>query len=219
VISSDFREKLSVRARAAGLDVPEQAFEPLERYFRLLGQWNRKINLTALPLQRPTAETFDRLLIEPLAAASYVGISAGRWLDVGSGGGSPAFPMKILHPALRLTMVESRGRKAAFLREVVRQLGLEDVAVENDRLETLAERLGAGSVDLITLRAVKGDDRLFDSIRQILVPGGRALVFRSAGAEGDVPAGFRKRMEVTLPTGGQSRLAIFEPVFHVEQSG
>ena len=46
--------------------------EPLEAYFRLLVQWNAKINLTALPLDAPTDETFDRLLVEPLAAAKQI---------------------------------------------------------------------------------------------------------------------------------------------------
>jgi 16S rRNA (guanine527-N7)-methyltransferase len=217
VIQSDFRGKVSLRARAAGLVIPDRVFEPLERYFRLLAQWNQKINLTALPLQQPTDETIDRLLVEPLAAASYVEISDGHWLDIGSGGGSPAVPMKILHSALDLTMVESRERKAAFLREVVRELGLSPARVENDRFERLTEKIGLGNVDLATVRAVKGDERLFDSIRRLLTRSGRLMVFHSPGASVS-PPGFNRRTEVSLGTTGDARLTILEALFHVEQS-
>ena len=89
--------------------------EPLEAYFQLLTQWNAKINLTALPLDPPTDETFDRLLVEPLAASKQIPThTPSVWFDLGSGGGSPAIPLKIARPALRLTMIESKERKSAF---------------------------------------------------------------------------------------------------------
>jgi 16S rRNA (guanine527-N7)-methyltransferase len=110
VTSSEFRERLSTRAENAGVSVAADAQAQLELYFQLLTRWNAKINLTALPLHRPTDETFDRLLIEPLAAAKYVADSARRWFDVGSGGGSPAIPLKIAQPRIELTMTESKGR-------------------------------------------------------------------------------------------------------------
>ena len=58
--------------------------DPLEAYFRLLTQWNAKINLTALPLEPPTDETFDRLLIEPLAAAPQLETGSDGWAGPGS---------------------------------------------------------------------------------------------------------------------------------------
>ena len=77
--------------------------EPLEAYFRLLAHWNAKINLTALPLDPPTDETLDRLLVEPLAAARQIRrCAAASGSTSGSGGGSPAIPLKIARPALRL---------------------------------------------------------------------------------------------------------------------
>jgi len=97
---------------------------PLETYYRLLAQWNVKINLTALPLQPPTDSTFDRLFIEPLLAAELVPDLPGIWFDLGSGGGSPALPLKLIRPSLSLTLVESKTRKAAFLREALRALKL-----------------------------------------------------------------------------------------------
>ncbi len=107
---------------------------PLEAYFRLLTQWNAQINLTSLPLNEPSDAAFDRLLVEPLAAARQIPDASQVWYDLGSGGGSPAIPLKIARPALKLTMIESKERKAAFLREAIRTVGLAGTIVLTERL-------------------------------------------------------------------------------------
>ena len=105
---------------------------------KLLAQWNARINLTALPLDPPTDETFDRLLVEPLAASRQIPTHTPNvWFDLGSGGGSPAIPLKIARPALRLTMIDSKERNGAFLREVIRTLGLADSVVQTARFEEI----------------------------------------------------------------------------------
>ena len=110
--SLEFRDRIARRTRRAKAPIALNMLEPLEAYFRLLTQWNAKINLTALPLEQPTDETFDRLLVEPLGAAKQLRADASLiWFDLGSGGGSPAIPLKIARPALRLTMIESKERK------------------------------------------------------------------------------------------------------------
>jgi 16S rRNA (guanine527-N7)-methyltransferase len=77
------------------VSVTPQLTSRLETYFRLLETWNRKINLTGLNLAEATPDTIDRLLIEPLVAARHIPASAARMLDVGSGGGSPAIPIRV----------------------------------------------------------------------------------------------------------------------------
>src|SRR5262245_35253082 len=88
------------RSRQLGLSIPPTAFQSLGRYFQLLARWNQRINLTGLNLEAPAANTLDRLLFEPLIAAGSVRIKAGRWFDIGSGGGSPAIPIRIVCPGL-----------------------------------------------------------------------------------------------------------------------
>jgi 16S rRNA (guanine527-N7)-methyltransferase len=152
--------------------------EQIEMYYGLLTRWNRAINLTALQLDPPSTGTLDRLLIEPLAAATSIPDEPGQWIDLGSGGGSPAIPLKIVRPQLRLTMVEARERKAAFLREAVRDLALTDVEVLTERFETLSNRLDlAGRHTLVTVRAVRIDVSLLSLARWLLVPGGRLFLF------------------------------------------
>ena len=77
----------------------------------------------------------------------------------------------------RLTLVEARSRKAAFLREAVRELSLADVVVIDDRFEELAERSPARTRDLVTARAVRADAVFFDSSRRLLREGGELLLF------------------------------------------
>jgi 16S rRNA (guanine527-N7)-methyltransferase len=193
--------------------------EPLEAYFRLLTQWNAKINLTALPLETPTDETFDRLLVEPLAAVKQIPPGTPRvWFDLGSGGGSPAIPMKIARPALRLTMIESKERKSAFLREAIRALGLVDTIVETGRFELSAatpEFAGAG--DIVTVRAVKTDRELFETAGLLLKNDGQLLLFRPSHSATPDPAGFQRVATAPLVDSPQSFVCVYRRMFHVEQ--
>ena len=187
---------------------------PYEAYFRLLAQWNVKINLTGLPLQPPTDDTFDRLFIEPLAAAALVANAPGVWFDLGSGGGSPALPLKLVRPALALTLVESKTRKAAFLREVVRALKLSATDVANVRFEELPDAMT--KADLVTVRAVRPDAALFNVSARLLKRGGRLLLFGKPGNEAH-HAEF-EREDQTMATEASGRiLTSYIRVFHVEQ--
>jgi len=197
VTSLEFRDRLARRARRAKAPVTLAMLDPLEAYFRLLAHWNAKINLTALPLDPPTDETFDRLLVEPIAASRRVENLPMVWFDLGSGGGSPAIPLKIARPALTLTMVESRERKSAFLREAVRTLGLAGTAVQQARFEDVAEEASyACTADLVTVRAVKADIGLFQVARKLLRSGGRLVMFRPSHTAAPDPVGF-KRLDTT----------------------
>jgi 16S rRNA (guanine527-N7)-methyltransferase len=179
VTTREFKERLLRRARRSNTPVNVEWIEPLERYFKLLARWNAKINLTGLPLQEPTDHTFDRLLIEPLAAARFLVNKPDSWWDLGSGGGSPAIPLKISRPLLRLTMVEAKARKAAFLREAVRVLEFEQAVVLNKRFDELGEAdPGYGFCRAVTVRAVRADRQLFSQAATLLRSGGHLLLFR-----------------------------------------
>src|SRR5215831_3697610 len=124
----EFKERLFRRAKRADVSVPVALIDRLWIYFQLLTKWNAKINLTGLDLDDPTPEAIDRLLIEPLVAASH-GEGARSLIDIGSGGGSPALPLALCLGNLRLAMIEVKTRKSVFLREAARELGLDDAVV------------------------------------------------------------------------------------------
>jgi 16S rRNA (guanine527-N7)-methyltransferase len=217
VTSTEFKTRLGERAKRANVELSSGWFEPLEAYFSILCRWNARMNLTALPLESPTDETFDRLLIEPLAAAPRVSNDGGMWFDLGSGGGSPAIPLKIARPSLRLVMIESKARKAAFLREATRTLGLKDSTVENARFEEVAARtVPSNTAELATVRAVRGDAALFETCARLLRDAGSLLVFRSAGDPASAE-GFQLNDAVQLTESPDAVLATYTRVFHVEQ--
>lgn len=218
--SLEFRDRLARRTRRAKAPLTLGMLEPLEAYFRLLMQWNAKINLTALPLDAPTDETFDRLLVEPIAASRQIATqTASRWVDLGSGGGSPAIPMKIARPALRLTMIESKERKSAFLREAIRILGLADTTVLTERFEAVSTMPEHSQMaDFATVRAVKADEELFATTRALLKDGGSLLLFRPAHSASADPEGFKRVSTVPLIESPPSFLSTYRRVFHVEQS-
>ena len=214
----EFRDKLARRTRRAKAPVTLGMLEPLEAYFRLLTQWNAKINLTALPLDAPTDETFDRLFVEPLGAARQIPADTpGVWFDLGSGGGSPAIPLKIARPGLTLTMIESKERKSAFLREAIRALELPNATVETARFEDVAAKPQfAGIADIVTVRAVKTDAELFAAAGQMLKDGGRLLLFRTAHSASDDPPGFARMVTAPLCDSPQSFVCVYRRMFHVE---
>jgi 16S rRNA (guanine527-N7)-methyltransferase len=176
-----FRELLQRRAEASDISLNEAVVDRLASYFLLLAHWNARINLTSLPLEPPTAQAIDRLFIEPLIAASVVKPNVSVWFDLGSGGGSPAIPLQIAHPAQRLVMVESKERKAAFLSEAIRAIPLLGAEVEVSRIESLAEQEhNAGIADLVTVRAIRLEASMIGWIQILLRFGGQAILFGAA---------------------------------------
>ena len=178
----EFRDRLLRRARRAGVEVGPELAESLERYYTLLSKWNAKINLTSRLPPAGEDEGIDRLLIEPLVAARHVAASATLAIDIGSGGGSPAIPLALAVPRLRIRMVESKTRKAVFLREALRVLDLGRAQVETTRFEELLTRpeLHEG-LDLVTIRAIRVEPRTLLSLQAFLRSRGQLMLFRGPG--------------------------------------
>jgi 16S rRNA (guanine527-N7)-methyltransferase len=167
--------------------------EQLETYLQLLKRWNQAINLTALDTTHFPESALDRLIGEPLRAiellARFPASALGRqrqWFDVGSGSGSPAIPMKVAEPSMELTMVESRGRKASFLREAVRQMELSGANVDPRRVEDVADGSRVG--ELVSMRGVRLAATIVHAAKALLPAGGYLLAIGSddvARLEGD----------------------------------
>jgi len=212
VAPRDFRTRFAKRAAKAGLFLPDSLFSRLVDYYDLLFRWNRKINLTALD---DPDQAIDRLLLEPLAAAKYFPNAAAAVMDVGSGGGSPAIPMRLAVWESSLTMVEVKARKAAFLREAVRTLALEKTVVETSRYEELLARPELHErFDLLSLRAVRVEVRTLLTLQAFVKPGGIMFMFRGpSGPEApELVPPLRWVSTVPLVEALQSRLTIIQKV-------
>lgn len=173
----DLAERLQGLAAEAGVSLSARQIEQLDRYLGVLVRWNRRINLTALPLEGFPAATLDRLIKEPLQAVRVFPPAAVRWFDLGSGGGSPAFPLKVAFPGTKLWLVESRARKASFLSEAARTLALDGITVLCDRIERTPDLCGHGSADVVTVRGVRLTKDALAAIGKLLRPGGRLITF------------------------------------------
>jgi 16S rRNA (guanine527-N7)-methyltransferase len=177
---------LARRARRAGITIRPELGAQLEIYYRLLSNWNKKINLTGLRLSDFSPESLDRLLIEPLVAATHVRPAVRSLLDVGSGGGSPAIPLALALPEINLLMVEAKTRKSVFLREALRALGLTRGDVVISRFEELLTKPRLHEAhDVLTIRAVRIEPRILMSLQAFVRPSGEIFLFRTtAGAAG-----------------------------------
>lgn len=180
----DLRQRIQRRARKARVSVSSELAERLCAYIELLMRWNARMNLTALD---DSDAGIDRLVVEALVAVQHLPATDVSMMDLGSGGGSPAVPMKLAAPGLSLVMVEAKTRKAAFLREVVRVLELSNTQVEAARYEELLPRPDLHeSQQVVTLRAVRTESRVLRGLPAFLAPGGIVMLFRGPGGS-EVP--------------------------------
>jgi 16S rRNA (guanine527-N7)-methyltransferase len=131
------------------LTATEQQILQIQQYTELLLRWNEKVNLTAI---RDPLEVLYRHFCESMYGAVVIPLEKCRLADVGSGGGFPGIPLKIIRPELDLYLIESNVKKATFLTEVVRELSLQGVRVLVSRYEELHEELAP--VDVVCSRAV-----------------------------------------------------------------
>ncbi len=142
----------AVIRRALGeFDIPvydDQVLQ-IQQYIEILLLWNAKVNLTAI---RDPLEILYRHFCESMYAAGALAIETGRLADVGSGGGFPGLPLKIIRPGLRVFLIESNLKKATFLAEVIRELRLTDAQVLVRRYEELGEEIAP--LDFVCSRAL-----------------------------------------------------------------
>lgn len=177
--------QLQAGLRQMGLDAALAG--PLLVYLGLLHRWNGTYNLTAVrdPQAMVARHLLDSLTLLPALHGH------GDVADLGSGAGLPGIPLAIARPDLQVTLVESNGKKTRFLREVVRQLGLDNVRVLTSRIEQVDE---AGRHAVITARALA---TLSDILRlggHLLAPDGLLLAMKGAWPQAELdalPAGWR----------------------------
>jgi 16S rRNA (guanine527-N7)-methyltransferase len=123
-------------------------YEQFLGYFTVLLRWNAKLNLTAI---REPEQIVRRHFVECAFAAQHLPQDVGTLLDYGSGAGLPGLVIAICRPEIRVTLAESQGKKASFLREAARTVGV-STEVYDGRVETMAQ---ARQFDAVTMRAVE----------------------------------------------------------------
>jgi 16S rRNA (guanine527-N7)-methyltransferase len=175
---------LATTAAAWGLVLDQHQLDQFAAYASELRRWNERVNLTAITGER---EVVTRHFLDSLRCALSWGVSPHSLVDVGAGAGFPGLPLKILRPELRLTLIESIEKKAAFLRHIAAELGLSDVMVVVARAEAAGrDTAHRGRYDVATARAVAELRVLAEYCLPLCRVGGRFLAHKGSQIDREV---------------------------------
>ena len=177
---------LAAGCRAIGLELSPEQEEQFARYARVMIEANTRVNLTSItePDAVQTLHFLDSLTVAGALPEST--LSCGRVLDVGSGAGFPGVPLKLVFPGIRLELLEATGKKTAFLRELIAELELPDVAVHTGRAEDLAHDVSLrGAFDVVLARGVAKLAALVEVTLPFLRVGGVLVAHKSATADAE----------------------------------
>ncbi|MEK6398175.1 MAG: 16S rRNA (guanine(527)-N(7))-methyltransferase RsmG [Terriglobus sp.] len=188
------RERIASLLAPYVSELPDSTLEKLEAYLALLLKWNQKTNLTAV---RDPVQLVQRQVGESLFAGQLLRGNE-TLLDFGTGAGFPGIPLKLLLPGLKVTLAESQGKKASFLREAVRTLGL-DAEVWSGRVEALPS---ARLYDVVAMRAVDHTEAMLPLAEVRVAEGGSLLRYLAAeGSDSSDMWQVEQSLEIPFSTG------------------
>lgn len=162
-----------------GIDITNEQYEKFEKYYQLLVFYNEKFNITAITEKR---EVFIKHFLD--SVINLKKLTSGKLIDVGSGGGFPVIPIKIINRDLQVVMLEATGKKCQFLNEVIKELNLTNAQVINNRAEILAkDELYREQFDYCTARAVARLNTLSEYCLPFVKVGGEFIAHKGDSKE------------------------------------
>lgn len=211
------KELAQIARNQLGLRLTSAQLAALERYEQELLDWNSRMNLTAI---QGTEQIRIKHFLDSLSCMCVMrDTPMERVIDVGTGAGFPGLPLKIINPGMRLTLVESVGKKVSFIRHVVQTLGLEGVEVIQERAEALGQlRSHREAYDWALARAVAVMPVLAEYLLPLVRVGGAMLAMKGENAPAEAHAAehavrvmgghLRKLVPVTLPGVAEERYLV-----------
>jgi 16S rRNA (guanine527-N7)-methyltransferase len=200
-------------ARDLGVAVDDGALERLGGFLALLGVWNRRVRLTG---QRDRLAVVRQHALDSLAAVPHLP-DVGLVVDIGSGAGFPGIVLGCVRPDLEMALIESRRRRANFLREAARTIPLPRVRVLEGRAEAAARQGDVAGLAAVAIARGLRLDTFLSLAVPLLGPKGMAIAMqtpRTAALAEELGAGHGVRVaarhEYTLPGGGERSLLLFE---------
>ncbi len=160
------------------LDLSRRQAAQFAQHARMVLDWNRKVNLTAItdPVQMAVKHFLDALA--PLARIP----SQGWLLDIGTGGGFPGIPIKIMRPAQPVTLIDGTRKKINFVKQVIRELGLKNTEALHQRAEQMASlEEHAGRYTVIVSRALADINEVVMLAKPLLATGGTIVIYKGPG--------------------------------------
>lgn len=166
----DIEDLLRAGMTSLGLEASGDRVDTLARYISLLARWNEAFNLIG---PCGPEEMVARHVLDSLAALPYLAGTAV--LDLGTGAGLPGIPLAVLDPHRRYTLLDSKGKKTRFVTQAIGELGLDNVAVVQDRVEAFVpEQL----FDTVITRAFSSLEHFVQSCQHLTAAGGRLVAMK-----------------------------------------
>ncbi|PIE61592.1 MAG: 16S rRNA (guanine(527)-N(7))-methyltransferase RsmG [Desulfobacterales bacterium] len=214
-----FTDCLREGAEQLGLALDHSQVALMGGHAQELNFWNKKINLTAIKTASAMAEKhfLDTICAQPLmgfsdsAAIQSNPSEICRIMDMGSGGGFPGIPLKILVPGLTVTLVDSVRKKVNFLNHVIRTLSLKEIVAVHSRVEVLAkDPAHASGYDAVIARGFADLESFVRLAEPMLKPGGQILSMKGDHALEEITPNLKDRFDITphsytLPFGHANR--------------
>jgi len=214
-VSGNWREifcsSLQRGSRDLGIPLTGRQVDQMACHAAQLEKWNRHVNLTAIkgPADLARKHFLDAVAIQPLLHARN-----GRWMDMGTGGGFPGLPVKLLNPGIRMVLVDASRKKIHFLKHVIRMLKIEGIETVHARLDDLRDDPDfAARFDGILARGLADLERLAGLAAPLLASGGILYALKSPGAREEITRNLENRFflawdDYQLTDGGERRCLV-----------
>ena len=169
------------------VDLTEEKLEKLNKFYNLLIEWNKKINLTRIEKED---EVYLKHFYDSLTIAKVVDLSEIKTLcDIGTGAGFPGIVLKIFYPNLKITLIDSLQKRVNYLNEIIKDLGLDNIEAIHVRGED-----SKGQYDVVTSRAVANIEKLLGYTMHLVSPTG-IFVAMKGDIEKELTLDVKKKIE------------------------
>lgn len=162
-------------------ELTKRQLTQFKEYFLFLDEWNQKMNLTAIKDEK---NVYHKHFLDSLMLAKFTPLNAQSILDVGSGAGFPSIPLKILHPGLKITIIDSLKKRIHFLKQLCQHLDL-DVELIHGRVETHNKR---DYYDIVTARAVAKLNKLCELCLPFVKQKGKFYAYKGSQFKEEIAA-------------------------------
>ncbi len=213
----NYKSKLIEGAKEFNIDLSDRQINQFITYMDVLQEWNQKMNLTGLEEED---EIVIKHFLDSISCISGIKINGNeKVIDIGTGAGFPAIPLKIIHPNIKLTLLDSLNKRITFLKHLVKELGLKDVECIHGRAEEYGSQSNyRESYDYVLARAVASLNVLSEYTIPFVKTGGVFLSQRGSSVKEEVIQGteaietlggeIRDIIEVDLPYSNADRYLV-----------
>ena len=181
------KEEFIKAVKQLNVDLTEEKLEKLNKFYNLLIEWNKKINLTRIEKED---EVYLKHFYDSLTIAKVVDLSEIKTLcDIGTGAGFPGIVLKIIYPNLKITLIDSLQKRVNYLNEIIKDLGLDNIEAIHVRGEDYK-----GQYDVVTSRAVANIEKLLGYTMHLVSPTGIFIAMKG-DIEKELTPDVKKKIE------------------------